>query len=53
MTKRDWRRWAFSVTLWGLVLTVLIVALSSVERENCWDKYQTEDEAIMNCESHE
>ena len=53
MTKRNWGKWAFSVILWGLALTVLLVAMSSAENENCWDKYTTEKEAIMNCETHE
>jgi uncharacterized phage infection (PIP) family protein YhgE len=53
MTKRNWNRIAFIVIAWTVALILLAVAISSGNLENCWDKYQTEDEAIMNCESHE
>jgi hypothetical protein len=53
MTKRNWGRLAFSIATWSIALIMLAIAISSTPPENCWDKYQTEDEAIMNCESHE
>jgi hypothetical protein len=53
MTKRNWNRITFIVVAWAVALILLAIAISSKPPENCWDKYQTEDEAIMNCESHE
>jgi hypothetical protein len=33
----------------GTVITMIIQAHIS---SNCWDKYQTEQQAILNCENH-
>ena len=53
MTKRNWNRISFIVIAWAVALVLLAIGISSGEPENCWDKYHTEKEAIMNCESHE
>jgi hypothetical protein len=46
-----------SIFLWSFVLALLWIGISSndgrnVVPTNCWDSYQTEDEAIKNCERH-
>jgi len=40
---------------WALFAAALIWigAASSQGPANCWDQYQTEDEAIMHCENHD
>jgi hypothetical protein len=44
---------AISIFLFVLVLAVLLLAIFNTEvPTNCWDKYQTEYEAITNCEKH-
>jgi hypothetical protein len=39
---------------WALFAAALIWigAASSQGPTNCWDQYQTENEAILNCENH-
>lgn len=34
------------------IALIWIGAASSQSPANCWDQYQTEDEAIMHCENH-
>jgi hypothetical protein len=38
----------FVLMIGSLLYGLLVVGAGQVE--NCWDKYQTEKEAIMNCE---
>jgi hypothetical protein len=42
------------IFIWAFVITILWIGISSgggkTVPENCWDKYQTEYEAITNCE---
>ena len=38
----------FVLMIGSLLYGLLVVGVGKVE--NCWDKYQTEEEAIMNCE---
>lgn len=47
------------IFLWVFVITLVLVGASSnggmnptPTPTNCWDNYQTEDEAIRNCERH-
>lgn len=39
-----------------LVATIFLytwaIGTGSLKEENCWDKYSTEQEAIMHCEEH-
>lgn len=39
---------------WALFAVVLIwIGAANVQSPvNCWDQYQTENEAILNCENH-
>lgn len=37
----------------GVIITVLWAILYQQQLENCWTKYQTEAEAIQNCETKE
>ena len=38
----------FVLMIGSLLYGLLVVGVGKVE--NCWDKYQTEEEAIINCE---
>jgi hypothetical protein len=40
-----------SIFIIGTVIGMIIVA--HLPKENCWDKYKTEDAAIQHCETHE
>jgi uncharacterized phage infection (PIP) family protein YhgE len=39
------------LTIVGIV-AIIISLLFTEKQENCWDKYQTENDAIMHCEEH-
>jgi hypothetical protein len=41
-----------SLALLGLAATFSLIAITNTNK-NCWDKYQTENAAIENCEQHE
>ena len=45
-----WLIFISGIFIIGTVLAMIITA--NLPKENCWDKYTTEYEAIMNCEEH-
>jgi hypothetical protein len=40
-----------SILTIGIVIGMIVNA--RLKPENCWDKYQTEEQAILHCETHE
>jgi hypothetical protein len=45
-----WLIFISGIFIIGTVLAMIITA--NLPKENCWDKYTTEYEAIINCEEH-
>jgi hypothetical protein len=41
-----------SLTLAALLATLGLIVITNTGK-NCWDKYETENAAIENCEQHE
>jgi hypothetical protein len=57
MTKQqisnDGMVWLIIISGIFIVATVItMIVQANLPKENCWDKYQTEQEAILNCENH-
>lgn len=46
----------YAVIVVGIVAGMIIYARTTPKdttvSQNCWDKYQTEDQAILHCETH-
>lgn len=43
------------VVINGILVVGILVAIFgffNIPVENCWDKYETEEQAITNCENH-
>jgi len=51
MSKLEKALFGLNLVLIGFIIW-LIFGFFNNSVENCWDKYQTENEAIMNCEIH-
>ena len=54
MTKQPSDKVMITLSLISFISTILVVAYMIIsgnyKAENCWDKYSTEREAILNCE---
>jgi hypothetical protein len=51
MSKLEKALFGLNLVLIGLIIW-LIFGFFNNSVENCWDQYQTENEAIMHCENH-
>jgi hypothetical protein len=57
MTKQPSDKAMITLSLISFIATLLVIAYMIVsgdfKAENCWDKYSTEQEAILNCEGEQ
>jgi hypothetical protein len=41
----------FAIATFAIIIAFLVVSfIGIVDKENCWDNYKTEQQAIINCE---
>jgi hypothetical protein len=40
----------FAIAIFVVIIVFLISKFIGLATENCWDKYETEQQAIINCE---
>jgi len=44
--------WLILISGLFIIVTVLTMIIQAHIPSNCWDKYKTEQQAILNCENH-